>query len=161
MGMVLTIWAVTKSALEQYLENSERLANDLYVEKRWPALDLGKSWQDLLKVINGEGLAGVGEGASCLLLSGQLIDEQQDLGCGPAHYLWPNEIEPRYCEIADWTKGTVKLRYLDEHEEEDLTPITQRHRAEDIRCVWSYFEQLQVFYKGVVAQKLAIISVVN
>ncbi len=62
--MVLTIWAVTKSALEQYLENSERLANDLYVEKRWPALDLGKSWQDLLKVINGEGLAGVGEGAN-------------------------------------------------------------------------------------------------
>src|SRR5690606_10750890 len=56
-------------------------------------VDLDKSWHGLLYVLTGVNVWEEAHPLSQLLFSGQLIDEEQDLGYGPAHYLLPDEVK--------------------------------------------------------------------
>lgn len=165
MGMILSLMRVPASRLNDYLEDSEQLEKDLYADHSAESLikviDLDKSWDGIFYLLNGEGIAGAGEGVSRLLLSGQLVDPDQDLGYGPAHYLTPEEMAKHYKEIADWTDKEVAERFDSEDMQAKNLYPSSMWDEQDLEYVTSNFNQLQHFYQAAIAERQAVITLIG
>lgn len=165
MGMILSIFRVSEQDLNSFIEDSELLEELVYadepVEDTLERIDLDKSWDGILYLLNGEGMAGAGEGISRLVLSGDLVDEAQDLGYGPAHYLRAAEAKHWFSKVASWSRKDLKKRFdaIDMNSKDLYPPI--EWNEDEFDYLADNFEILQQFYKLAVAKKQAIISVIS
>ncbi|MGH1335869.1 MAG: YfbM family protein [Aureispira sp.] len=163
--MILSLMRVPASNLKNYLEDSAELEKDLYANHEATSpiklIDLDKSWDGIFYLLNGEGIAGAGEGVSRLLLSGELVDEEQDLGYGPAHYVTPEEVKKYYSELASWTEEDMAERFDSEDmQAKDLYPNTAWDE-QDLEYVSLNFGLLQQFYKAAEAEGQAVITMIS
>lgn len=165
MGMILSLMRISEEDLNNYLKDSTLLEKDFYadhsLEEELKLIDLDKSWDGILYLLNGEGMAGAGEGLSCLLLSGQLVDKEQDLGYGPAHYLTPIEVQQYYQELSNWTTQDLQNRF----DPEDMTargiyPSIQWD-ASELEYLMVNVSLMQEFYAKAAAEGEAVISVIS
>lgn len=77
-------------------------------------IDIDKTWDGIIFLLTGHGIASAASPLVRVLFSGQLIDEEQDLGYGPTHYLTPEEVVELSNEISTITpknsKGNLILK---------------------------------------------------
>ncbi len=115
MGMVGNLLRVSNAALERYLENSSLLENRIYEdasEEGDPGLtDIDKAWSGILFLLTGQNLDELDHPLARVLFSGQIIDEEQDLGYGPGHYLTPRQVKEVHAEIAPITAADLSSKY--------------------------------------------------
>lgn len=113
MGMIINLLRVTPAELEDYLKNSSLLENEIYEEEaaRGNLVDLDKSWDGIIFLLTGQSLATADHHLVSILFSEQLIDEEQDLGYGPAHYLTPAQVAALNNEIVTITVADLKQRF--------------------------------------------------
>ena len=87
MSMIGNFLRVTKTQLEDYLKDSTLLETRIYDEEsddEDPNLvDIDKSWEGILFLLTGQNLETIDHPLAKVLFSGQIIDEDQDLGYGP------------------------------------------------------------------------------
>ena len=102
MAMFGNLIRVSKERLENYKENSNELEKLVISKDFYSApfyIDIDKSWEAVHFILCGESLfvPKVAKSSSSELTSvifnSQLIDEEQDLGYGPAAYNTPNQVE--------------------------------------------------------------------
>ncbi|GAA0190845.1 YfbM family protein [Fulvivirga kasyanovii] len=94
MGMIGNLIRVSKEDLEMFKADSGKLENLIYNEANLEAdwyLDLDKSWEAIHYVLSGKSLAdtemdGTSKVIEYVIFSDKVIDEEQDLGYGPAFY---------------------------------------------------------------------------
>lgn len=115
MSMIGNLFRVTKSELEDYLNNSSLLEDRLYGENEEPDYqnldDIDKAWDGILFLLTGDGISNIHHPLAKVLFSGQLIDENQDLGYGPAHYLKPEQVIDLNNQISKITVNDLKLKF--------------------------------------------------
>ena len=114
MGMVANLLRVSGAELETYLSDSIQLEERIYTKAEQEGsslVDIDKSWDGILFLLTGKGLSDASHPLARVLFSGQLIDEEQDLGYGPAHYLTPEQVQEVNNEIAALSKEDLRGRF--------------------------------------------------
>lgn len=115
MSMIGNLLRVTKAELEAYLNDSSLLEDRLYDENEEPDYqnpdDIDKAWEGILFLLTGNGASTIDHPLAKVLFSGQLIDKDQDLGYGPAHYVTPEQVVDLNNQISKITIADLRLKF--------------------------------------------------
>jgi hypothetical protein len=109
--MIGNLLRVTKSELEEYLKDSSLLEDKIYDDETENLVDIDKSWDGIIFLLTGQSLATAEHNLVRVLFSGQLINEEQDLGYGPAHYLTPEQVAELNNEISTIIIADLKEKF--------------------------------------------------
>lgn len=115
--MIGNLFRVTTKELDEILEDSSLLENKVYSEDSDSMnnlLDLDKSWEAIFYLLTGHSVAEIEEAKpplSWALFSGQVIDEGQDMGYGPAHYLTADQVGQLNKELDKITSEDLRKKY--------------------------------------------------
>ncbi|MCO5269396.1 MAG: YfbM family protein [Brumimicrobium sp.] len=132
--MIGNLLRVTKSELEDYLKDSFLLEDKIYDDEteNGNLVDIGKSWDGIIFLLTGESFVTAEHNLARILFSGQLIDEEQDLGYGPAHYLTPEQVAELNNEISIITISDLKQNFNPEKMNELEVYPTPRNKGDDV-----------------------------
>ena len=113
MSMIGNLLRVTEAELQAYRADSAQLENRIYQDTGTdPALvDIDKTWDGIVFLLTGQPLSQTAHPLVRVLFSGQLVDEEQDLGYGPAHYLTPAEVAELQPLLAAIGVAELKQRF--------------------------------------------------
>ncbi len=149
MSMIANLLRVTKTELESYLNDSSLLEAAIYNDEvENPKLvDLDKSWDGILFLLTGQNVAHTDHPLAKVLFSGQLIDEEQDLGYGPAHYLTPEQVVELNDQIVNISVAALKAKYDPKKMTEiEVYPTIWDEGDESFDYLAEYFVNLQQAY---------------
>lgn len=134
MSMIGNLLRVTKSELEDYLKDSFLLEDKIYDNEteNGNLVDIGKSWDGIIFLLTGESFVTAEHNLARILFSGQLIDEEQDLGYGPAHYLTPEQVAELNNEISTITISDLKQNFNPEKMNELEVYPTPWNKGDDV-----------------------------
>lgn len=164
MSMIGNLLRVRSTELEEYLKDSSLLENHIYNEKadgKNPNLvDIDKAWEGIIFLLTGQGVANVNHPFLRVLFSGQIIDEKQELGYGPAHYLTSEQVSELNKEISKITVEDLKQKYNPKKMTElKIYPrIWEREDYEAFEYLSNYFMRLQQVYSEATKNREAIIT---
>jgi hypothetical protein len=165
--MIGNLLRVSHSELQSYLANSSLLEERVYPENFVPdpfLLDLDKAWESIYFLLTGctsSDFENAPAPLSFILFNGNVIDENQDMGYGPATYASIEEVK----QIANTLQGLVKesLRikfnslkskgaelYSFDPDEGDMFDYIYRH-----------YKDMKGFYDIAAANNQAVISFIN
>ena len=107
--MVGSMIRVSEEELNSFIENSELVENKINSEKSFEQdwfFDLGKDWDGIQYLLTGKGVSELSEPTilARAFFSYQILDEDQDLGYGPAQYLTSAQVK----ETSDWTARAAR-----------------------------------------------------
>lgn len=165
MGMIAYLLRVSPAELDAYCRNSNLLqerVNSTDIVKDPAFYDVDKSWDGIIFLLTGSNSSDATQFLSCIFFSERLIDEQQDLGTGPAHYLLPDEVAEVHQVIAGIAPQALKERF---------DPVAMKAVGVYPNNVWDeaevddylaeYFETVREAFAAAVAGKEAIITFVR
>lgn len=167
MGMIANLLRVNENELEKYLKDSSLLENDIYNEdsasKSLQLADIDKSWDGIIFLLTGKSFQDNDDSLMRVLFSGQLIDEEQDMGVGPAHYLTPNEVKEIYSQISTVRVEDLKEKYnpIKMDELEVYPNIWKRDDDYGFDYLSRYFLDVQRIYAEASQNNEAIITFLN
>jgi len=167
MSMIGNLLRVTSSELEDYLKDSSLLESSIYDDESEDAnpnlLDLDKAWEGIIFLLTGQGLADADHPLLHVLFSGQIIDEDQDLGYGPANYLTAEQVADLNNQIAGITVSDLKQQYDPKRMTElDIYPsIWEENEDEAFDYLSEYFVYVQQAYSDAARNGQAIITFLN
>ena len=167
MGMICNLLRVTNSELEGFLKDSSSLESVIYNEEtdeENPNLtDIDKSWDGIIFLLTGESFSNVDHPLTKVLFSGQFIDEEQDLGYGPAHYLTPDQVADLNNQISKITVAELKLKYNPERMADlEVYPAVWKDEGDEaFEYLGESFISLQKVYSEATRNGEAIITFLN
>lgn len=164
MSMIGNLLRVTKSELEDYLKDSSLLEDKIYDDEteNENLVDIDKSWDGIIFLLTGQSLANAEHHLVRVLFSGQLIDEEQDLGYGPAHYLTPEQVTELNNEISIITIADLKQKFNPEKmTEQDVYPTIWDEGDDAFDYVADGFSTLQNVFADATKNREAIITFLN
>lgn len=146
--MIASLLRVTTSELETYLENSTLLEERVYspdAERDFSLTDVDKAWDAIIFLLTGQNIQNADHQLVQVLFSGQIIDEEQDLGYGPAHYLTPEQVKDINRQINLITEEELQQKY-DSKKMNELDVYPSRWDDEAFEYVNHHFKGLQKIY---------------
>src|SRR5215204_1776440 len=157
MGMVAILVRVTNDQLTSFLKDSSLLEKHIdsdEIDDSKTLLDLDKSWDGILYLLTNNGINTIEEAQpplSNVLFSGQIIDEEQDMGYGPAQYLTPEQVKEISLALSNITDDELRKKYnAGEMNEKDVYPQGWDDGADEIDYLIDYFVELKEFYSEAV-----------
>jgi hypothetical protein len=97
-----------------------------------------------------------------VLFSGQIIDEEQDLGYGPAHYLIPEQVADLNSQISTITVADLKLKYDPKRMTElEVYPTIWDEGDDAFDYLNEYFGTVKQVYADAAKNGEAIITFIN
>lgn len=95
MSMIFNLLQVTPAELEAFKEDSAKLEDRIYAEGGDDEnfTDIDKAWDGIIFLLTGKNFMQSDGPVMKAFFSDQLVDEAQDLGYGPAHYVTPQQVE--------------------------------------------------------------------
>ncbi|QQT28262.1 YfbM family protein [Sphingobacterium spiritivorum] len=162
--MIANLLRVTTSELEAYLKDSSLLEDSIYndEEDTENLVDIDKSWDGIIFLLTGQSLATAKHNLVRILFSGQIIDEEQDLGYGPAHYLTAEQVAELNGEISAITIADLKQRFNPEKMNElEIYPIIWDEGDDAFDYLADGFLTLQNVFAEATKNKEAIITIMN
>ena len=123
-------------------------------------LDLDKSWDGLIYLLTGSSLHNAPKDSfASLFFSGQLIDPEQDVGYGPAHYLTPDQVKRYWQKLEQLNKDVLRSRYdASMMNDAEVYPNYWTDDNEEIDYLMTIFEELLAFMQVAVEEEAAIIT---
>jgi hypothetical protein len=162
--MIGNLLRVTNSELEEYLQDSSLLENRVYddeSEEDSNLVDIDKSWEGILFLLTGQNLENSDHPLARTLFSGQLIDEDQDLGYGPAQYLTPDQVKEVNAEISKITIDEISKNYDPKKMNELGIYPNVWNEEESLEYLTDYFKTVQEVYSKAAQNNQAIITFLN
>lgn len=167
MGMVSCLFRVDTNDLEQMLENSSVLDDklDIAMDEKSPELiDLDKSWEAIFYMLTGYGIEKIEKAEppfSWALFSGQTVDEDQDLGYGPGHYITAEQVKVVDAALQKITDDDMKDRFDGKKMmQENIYPLIW-NEPETIEYILENFQTLKEFYAEAAKRSQAVITFLN
>ncbi|MEO7312433.1 MAG: YfbM family protein [Chitinophagaceae bacterium] len=161
--MIGNLLRVTTSELESYLANSvlleERIYNDASYEQDPNLVDIDKSWDGILFLLTGSSLEDTDHPLASVLFSNEIIDENQDLGYGPASYVTAAQVRELHEKISKITMEELRENYHPE-KMNDVYPSIWGEQ-EELDYLIEYFKIVQQTYAQASANGEAIITFIN
>lgn len=167
MGMTCTLLRVTKSKLEEYLNNSslleDRIFNDEPEDEDKNLLDIDKSWDGIIFLLTGQNIENADHPLLQVIFSGEIIDNDQDFGSGPANYRTPEQVADLNAEISKITVEDLRQKYDPvKMSKLDVYPnVWERDGEEAFEYLSDYFLELQQFYSDASLNGQAIITIIS
>lgn len=162
MGMIANLLRVTTTELETYLQNSSLLEERIYDENATEDQnlnDVDKAWDGIIFLLTGQNIQNADHPLVQVLFSGQLIDEEQDLGYGPGHYLTSDQVKNLSEQISKITTEDLKKKYNSKKMNElDVYP---RWDEDSFDYLDENFKLLQQIYAEAANNDQAIITFLN
>ncbi|KAA5543416.1 DUF1877 family protein [Adhaeribacter rhizoryzae] len=161
--MIGNLLRVTSSELEEYLQDSSLLENRVYDdEAEDPNLvDIDKSWEGILFLLTGQNLENSSHPLAKVLFSGQFIDEDQDLGYGPAQYLTPEQVKEVNAEISKITISELSKNYNPNRMSELEIYPNIWDEEDNLEYLTDYFKTVQEVYSEAAGRNEAVITFLN
>lgn len=162
--MSLQFIRVTPLELTSYLLDSSLLAervlnNEIQDVNRY---DIDKSWDGIIFLLTGKNSSDTSEPLSKIIFSNQLIDKDQDLGTGPAHYLTPEEVSSLHYQIKNITSHSLKEKFnAAAMKEMGVYPNNVWDEPEVDDYLIEYFEMIQDIFASATKNGEALITFVQ
>jgi hypothetical protein len=167
MSMIGNLFRVTTDDLERILKDSSILEDRIYSEESEDTtdrLDIDKTWDAIFYLLTGHPVAEMEQAKPPLswsLFSLQLIDEEQDMGYGPAHYITADQVKQLNKELAKISSEDLRQKYIGrEMNEVEIYPGGWEE-IESLEYVLDNFEQLKQFYMTAEKENKAVITFIN
>jgi len=167
MGMIANFLRIGQEELNSYLEDSSLLENRIYGEGNEDdpnLLDIDKSWDGIIYLLTGKGVQEADysdpSGLHRIIFSGQLVDADQDLGYGPAHYLTPDQVTDLNALLSKESRESLYGRYNPSGMEQ-VYPDIWDEGDEAFEYLYVHFVELQGFYSQATKENQAIITFIN
>lgn len=167
MSMICILRRVSQADLDAYLSDSSLLESSLYSDyDEEPAdnmIDIDKTWDAILFLLTGQGMGGGSHPLYKLIFTSQFIDEEQDLGYGPAHYSTPEQVAKLSAQLAPITVEDLKQRYNPKQmDEANVYPGEwERDGNEAFEYISTYFLELQAYYAEAAKNGEASITILS
>lgn len=164
MSMIGNLLRVTRSELEDYLKDSSLLENKIYDDEseNESLVDIDKSWDGIIFLLTGQSFANAEHNLVRILFSGQLIDEEQDLGYGPAHYLTPEQVAELNNDISTIKIADLKQKFNPKKMTElEVYPTIWDEGDDAFEYVADGFSTLQNVFADATKNGEAIITFLN
>jgi hypothetical protein len=165
MGMIGNFLRLSEEDLKRYIEDSSLLEEKLdvlYTIEDDSLTDIDKSWEGIFYLLTGGSVAEKYEDPmAAVMFSNQLIDEEQDLGYGPAHYLTSDQVKDIYSKISLLKADELRKRYNPEKMNEEGIYPEIWDDADGFEYLSEYFETLKDIYSKASANDQAIISFIG
>ncbi|KQS90266.1 hypothetical protein ASG21_13695 [Chryseobacterium sp. Leaf394] len=162
--MIGNLLRVKESELEEYFRDSTLLEAIIYKDEsdNENLTDIDKAWEGIIFLLTGEGIASSEHRLTRILFSGQFIDEEQDLGYGPAHFLRPDEVLELSEEISKITIEDLKQRFDPEKmSEEGIYPEIWDEEEDAFNYLAEEFIAVQKTFAEAASNGEAIITFIN
>lgn len=164
MSMIGNLLRVTKTELEEYLKDSSLLENRIYREDdvEDPNLvDIDKSWAGIIFLLTGQNFDNSTHPLAKVLFSGQIVDQEQDLGYGPGQYLTPDQVKELNEEVSKISIDELSKKY-DAKRMTELEVYPNIWEDEDeANYLTKYFQTIQEVYAEASKNDEAIITFIN
>jgi hypothetical protein len=163
--MIGNFLRVSNAELEEYIKDSSTLEDRIYNDggDEDPNLvDIEKAWAGILFLLTGKNIDDLDHPLAKVLFSGQLIDEDQDLGYGPAHYLNPTQVSEINTQISKISTEDLKKNFdAKKMMELEIYPTIWDEGDEAFEYLAEYFKALQQVYSDAAKNGEAIITFIN
>ncbi len=164
--MIGNLLRVTKDELDDYLKDSSLLGDRIYGEETIDTdpnlIGIDKSWDGIIFLLTGRNFWDSDHPLTKVLFSEQLIDKDQDLGYGPAHYLTPNQVIDLSSQLSKVKIEDLKNRFDPKKMTElDIYPFSWEAGDDDFYYLIEYFEKVRQIYLDAASNGQAIITFVN
>ena len=155
---------VSKDELKEYIENSELLEERVFsedIDEDDNLLDLQKSWDGIAFLLTGKGATEASGEISNIMFSDKLIDEEQDMGYGPACYVDSDEVKNLNNIISKISIEELKEKFdPNKMNQLELYP-GDWDREEELEYLIENFKELQAFYQKATNENQAIIMMLS
>ena len=165
MGMILNFFRVTPAELETFINEPELLEGSIYDEatdEENPNLtDIDKSWDGILFLLTGTGIAGPEHPLRKVMFSGQEFGGDQDMGYGPAQYLTPEQVQEVHMALRGISAEDLRSKYDPKRMTElDIYPSIWQNE-EEVNYLLEYYEAVREIYATAAANGEAVITFIN
>lgn len=161
MGMIGNLLRVTQTELDAYLKDSSLLEKRIYQEENQKLVDIDKSWDGIHYLLTGRSVGDNTHPLTKVFFSGQLVDTDQDLGNGPAHFVTPEQVKEINAQISKLTRDELAIRY-------DPKKMSSLHiypniweMDEVLDYLLEYFESVQELYALAAQNDEAVVTFIN
>ena len=162
MSMIANFLRVADKELEEYKKDSQLLEDRIYNDDNDPNfIEIGKSWDGIIYLLTGDNAENATGELLNIIFSGQLIDEEQDLGYGPAHYLKSEQVKEMNKKISGIGIEELRQRFKpDEMTNLEVYPWIWEEGEMAFEYLFDNFEELRKFYSAASENDQAIISAI-
>ena len=163
--MIGNLLRVTRTELDEYLKDSSLLESRIYDEESDDTdpnlVDIDKAWAGIIFLLTGQNFDNATHPLSKVLFSEQFIDEEQDLGYGPAQYLTPEQVKELNDQISKISIEELSKKYdAKKMIELEVYPNVWENE-EEVSYLTDYFETIQEVYAEASKNGEAIITFIN
>ena len=164
MSMIGIFVRVTESELQNYLSDSslfENLIDDDAFDENPNVCDIDKSWDVISFLLTGYEAAELANAKTPLcwtVFGAGVLDEDQDLGYGPANYLTAEQVVLVNAALADISLKNLETNY-DAHKMNELKiyPNSWGTPQDEMDYINNHLQSLKAFYASAAASKQAVI----
>lgn len=165
MSMIGNLLRVTKNELEEYLKDSSLLESRIYNDETDDVdpnlVDIDKSWDGIIFLLTGQNFENSNHPLTKVLFSGQIIDEEQDLGYGAGQYLKPEQVKEVNEQISKISVEELSEKY-DAKKMTELEVYPNIWDNEDtVSYLIEYVQTIQEVYAEASKNDQAIITFIN
>lgn len=167
MSMIGNLYRVSTKDLKEILHDSSLLENMIYSENGssiTDLLDVDKSWEAIFYLLTGHPVAEIEDTKpplSWTLFSGQLVDEGQDMGYGPAHYITAEQVKQLNRELDKITSDDLRQKYDGKKMNDAGIYPEVWDEPESLDYVLDNFEQVKEFYRMAEKENKGVITFIN
>ena len=156
---------VKEEEFEDFEKNSTLLEDKIFsddLEKATNYLRIYKSWDGIIFLLTEQDISNEELDLSKVILSGDIIDENQNFGYGPAHFLSPNKVKFWNKIIAKISKEDLRQKFNPKKMNElDIYPSMWNEGEAVFEYLWENFENLKKFYNQASKEEQVIISILS
>jgi len=168
MSMIGNFLRVSNDELNKYLDDSTLLEDRVYSESsdlNDPNLiDIDKTWDGILYLLTGNTLDEIDSAdptLSSIIIGKNTLDENQDMGYGPANYNTAEEVK----EIAKILDAIPSSKLKEKFDPKKMMELeiypTMWDEPNVFEYVEDYYEKLRDFYKTAAKNNQAVLTFVN
>lgn len=164
MSMIGMLLRVEKEKLNEILEDSSILEDILSADDNDALIDIDKTWDGLFYLITGYPVMEYENAKAPLswfFFSGQLVDEEQDLGYGPGHYITPDQVKLLQTNLSEISTEQFIQRF-DGEKMNSLDIYPKIWDQEDAReYLLDHLTLIQSFYESAAREGNAVITFIS
>jgi hypothetical protein len=165
MSMTGNLLQIPPSKLEEILIDSSILEDIFYTEESDRLIDIDKAWEGIFYLLTGCVIAELHDAKppfSWALFSLQLVDEDQDMGYGPAHFLTMEQVQEVSLALTKINIAHLKSRFnVKAMMEKEIYPEIWEEGEQAFSYLYENFEKLKGFYKMASEEGNAVITFLN
>jgi len=164
MSMIGMFLRVTENELQDYIADSslfENLFDDEAFDDNNNVCDIDKTWDAISYLLTGYGPSDLNNAKAPLswtIFGSSVLDEDQDLGYGPANYLTAEQVVLLNSELSKISSKDLVANYnADKMNQLGLYPNSWGEPEEEMNYIGRHFENLKLFFSTAANNGQAVI----